>query len=480
MSHLKMRNFINPEKSGGFFMSENILKAYAVLLAGGSGTRLWPVSREFFPKQLVRFFGNASLIQNTVQRLFPVFAPENLRIVCGEKHAHEITRDMEALNIPADGKLINEPCGRNTAPAILLAILDIVKKEKDAVIFVFAADHVISNISEFHGKIQSAMTLAEQDHIVTFGITPGYPETGYGYIEASRNPAGQGFAIRRFVEKPDFETAEKYLTAGNFFWNSGMFAFKASVILDEFENFHPEMLKQVRDMISAGNLSFDNYSQVESISIDYAIMEVTQKGVVLPSDFGWSDIGSWKSLYDFLPKNKEGNVITAGDVILQNTRNTFVMGHERLITVNHLENLVVVETPDSVFVSDMENSRDVKEIVGTLRQEGRKEYKVHTTVYEPWGYHKILEDTRDVAVKRIVLYPGAEISALSADEGERQWLVTQGTANLTLNDESLPLKENQSLRIAAKCFRKLENTGKGELEIIEAIYHQNSGTGVNS
>ncbi|MCP4351658.1 MAG: mannose-1-phosphate guanylyltransferase/mannose-6-phosphate isomerase [Desulfobacterales bacterium] len=450
-------------------MSEENIKAYPVLLAGGSGTRLWPVSRELFPKQLVRFFGNESLIQNTIKRLFPVFKPESIRIVCGKNHSHEISRDMEAVNVPADEKIINEPCGRNTAPAILLSVLNILKHETDAVIFIFPADHVIGNVDEFHEKTETAISLAKQNYIVTFGITPGYPETGYGYIEADETGKGKAFPIKRFVEKPDIKTAEQYLKAGNFFWNSGMFAFKASVIIEEFEKFQPDMLKQVREMVAQEELSFEKYSQVESISIDYAIMEKTDKGVVLPSDFGWSDIGSWKSLYDFLPKDKEQNVITTGDVILQNTRNSFIMGHERLIAVNSLDNLVVVETPDSVFVSDMENSRDVKNIVTTLKERGRSEYQVHTTVFHTWGYHKILEDSDDITVKRIVIYPESEITTLVHNGGTRQWLVVDGSARLTLDNASLVLEESESMRISEKIFHKLENTGKTELCLIETI-----------
>lgn len=449
-------------------MPEENIAAYPVLLAGGSGTRLWPVSRELFPKQLVRFFGNESLIQDTVKRLFPVFDRENVRIVCGKNHSHEICRDMHAIDVLPDGKIIDEPCGRNTGPAILLAALEILKKQNNAVIFIFPADHVIGDVSAFHDKVKTAISLALQDYIVTFGITPDYPETGYGYIEASETRIGQAFPIRRFVEKPDIKTAEKYLKAGNFFWNSGMFAFKASVIIGEFEKFHPAMLRQLQEMLSQeGAFSYENYNLIESISFDYAVMETTEKGVVLPSSFGWSDIGSWKSLYDFLPKDKNQNVITNGDVILQNTRNSFIMGHERLVAVNNLDNIVVVETPDSVFVSDMENSREVKSIVNTLKEKERKEYKIHTTVYRPWGYYKVLESSDELTVKRIVVYPESEMPGKASGEGTMQWLVVEGSAKVTLDNESLILKETESVRISEKHFHKLENSGKTELCIIQ-------------
>jgi len=447
-------------------MIDKKIKAYPVLLAGGSGTRLWPVSRELFPKQLVKFFGNHSLIQHTVKRLFPVFEPENVRIVCGKKHSDDIFRDIESLGIPGKGKIIDEPCARNTAPAILLAVLEILKQEKDAVIFIFPADHVIRDLSRFHEKIKTAISLADEGYIVTFGITPEYPETGYGYIEASEISAGEAFSIRRFVEKPDMETAEKYVRAGNFFWNSGMFALKASVILREFERFKPEMLKQ---MTGKNGFSVEQYKEIESISIDYAIMEKTDRGVVLPSDFGWSDIGSWKSLYDFLPKDNNGNVITKGDVILQNTKNSFIMGHERLIAVNNLEYIVVVETPDAIFVSDMENSRDVKSVVTILKEKRRSESDVHTTIYYGWGYEKLLEHTDNFIIKRIAVYPGKEFSANSNDKKNRQWKVIKGLANVVIDKEAHILKDTDSVKIPEGSFYQLKNVGDTEIHIIEIM-----------
>jgi mannose-1-phosphate guanylyltransferase/mannose-6-phosphate isomerase len=365
-------------------MDNEHISVYPILLAGGSGTRLWPVSRENFPKQIVSFLRNESLIQTTIKRLFPAFEGDKIRVVCGKKHAHEIVRIMHAFEISAEDKIVVEPCGRNTAPAILLAILEILKHEADAVVFVFPADHLIGDVPTFHEKIAAARSLAMQDYIVTFGITPAYPETGYGYIEASDAARGEGFAIKRFVEKPDVETSENYVAAGNYFWNSGMFAFKASVMLEEFNRLKPKMIEQLQPIASGFiPLDFEHYNVVENISIDYAIMENTDKGVVLPADFRWNDIGSWKSLFDFMPKDRDGNAILSGDVILQNTRNCFIMGRERLIAVNNLEEVVIVETRDAVFVSDLENSREVKSIVNTLKERGRKEYQFHTTVSEP-------------------------------------------------------------------------------------------------
>ena len=369
-------------------MSKKGIKTFPILLAGGTGSRLWPVSRELFPKQLVNLAGDDSLIQNTIKRLSPVLDPENVRVVCGDDHFYEVSRHLEEINVPSDGKVISEPCGRNTAPAILLAVLYILKNEKDAIILVFPSDHVISDQEGFDDSLKKAIALAGKNKIVTFGIKPDYPETGYGYIEGGKSIGNDAFAVKRFVEKPDEKTAKGYMKAGNFYWNSGMFAFKASVLIKEFQEHEPGMFKQIKKISSKNNgIPLDQYKKLPDISIDYAIMEKTKKAVVLPVDFGWSDIGSWKSLYDFMPKGKDNNVIE-GDVILQNTRNCFIRSEDRLVVINDLENVVVVETPDTVFISDLENSRNVKTIVNKLKKEGRKECESHVKVFRPWGtYH---------------------------------------------------------------------------------------------
>ena len=278
-------------------MTKKFDKVYPVLLAGGTGTRLWPVSRQLYPKQLVKFIGDDSLVQTTIKRLISLLDPENIRIVCGEEHVYETARHMEEIGIISKGKIISEPCGRNTAPAILLAVFYILKKEKDAIVCILPADHVIRDVKGFHAKLESAIRLAESDNIVTFGIKPQYPETGYGYIEGDQEVAEGALKIKRFVEKPDRQTAKDYLTAGNYFWNSGMFTFKASVILEEFIRHQPGIFQPMEKMVlKKDRVTYQEYGQLPDISIDYAIMEKTAKGVVLPSDFGWSDIGSWKSL----------------------------------------------------------------------------------------------------------------------------------------------------------------------------------------
>ena len=342
----------------------------------------------------------------------------------------------------------------------------ILKKEKDAVILIFPSDHVISNVEDFQKNLQTAIDLASANYIVTFGIKPDYPETGYGYIEGAKKIKGGAHAIKRFVEKPDEKTARKYVKAGNFFWNSGMFAFKASVLIKEFKAHEPNMLKSLQKMTSKGDIALEAYQKLPDKSIDYAIMEKTKKGVVLPVDFGWSDIGSWKSLYDFLPKEEDDNV-TEGDVILQNTRGCFIRGDNRLVVANDLENIVIVETPDTVFVSGLETSKNVKTIVQDLKKQGRPEYKSHLTVYRPWGTYTILEENHSSKIKRIVVYPGAKLSLQMHYHRSEHWIVAQGTAKITNGDRVIILKENESTFVPKANRHRLENPGRIPLHIIE-------------
>jgi len=443
------------------------IRTFPILLSGGSGSRLWPISRELYPKQLVSFVGTDSLIQNTIKRISPVVEPSKIRVVCGEEHFFEIARHLEEIGVPAKGKIYKEPCGRNTAPAILLAVMNILKTEKDAVILIFPSDHVIKNIEGFQEKLKSAVSLARMNYIVTFGIKPDYPETGYGYIEGASRVKNGAFAIKRFVEKPDEKTAHRYLRAGNFYWNSGMFAFKASVLLKEFRALEPALLKSMQKMVSGnGHITLEKYKALPDISIDYAIMEKTKRGVVLPSDFGWSDIGSWKSLYDFLPKDNNDNVVE-GDVIARDTRHCFIRGNNRLIVTNDIKNIVVVETPDTVFVSDLAKSKNVKSIVQDLKKKGRKEYKAHTTVYRPWGTYTILEENKNTKIKRIVVYPGAKLSLQMHHHRSEHWIVVHGTAKIVNGDQTVFLEENQSTYVAKTSRHRLENPGRIPLHLIE-------------
>ena len=424
------------------------------------------MSRELYPKQLVKFIGEDSLVQSTIKRLSPVLDMENIRIVCGKEHVHEIARHMEEIGVQADGKVIGEPCGRNTAPAILLVIHYILKQEEDAVLCVFPADHVIRNNDVFHEKLTSAIKLAKMEYIVTFGIKPDYPETEYGYIEGAGQITDQALFVKRFVEKPDMKTAKRYVKAGNFFWNSGMFTFKASVMMEELKIHHPELLKKMNKLPLTENAIFEKeYQMLPNISIDYAVMEKTDKAAVLPSDFGWSDIGSWKSLYEFNTKDASGNVID-GDVIAINTENCFIKGYERLIATNNIKNMVVVETPDSVFVSDMERSRDVKFIVEKLKKRGRREYHKHETSYHPWGVFTLLEIKDDCRVAKLIIYPGSHHEIKTGAAIVKHLVVINGLAKTVTDGQGKILNKGQSIMLSEKQSIILENSGKEPLIII--------------
>ncbi len=448
-------------------MTEPDLNVYPILLAGGTGTRLWPVSRELYPKQLVKFVGEDSLLQGTIRRLSPALNPENVKVVCGEQHFHETTKHIENLGLAPQGKLICEPSGRNTAPAILLAVLNILAVEKDAVLCVFPADHVIQDREGFHDKLAAAIALAKEGHIVTFGLRPHYPETGYGYVECGKEVSHGARVLKRFVEKPGLATAQKYVESGNFFWNSGMFAFKASVILAEFKSYQPDLLEKMKSIFKADKpIARKDYDQLSNISIDYAIMEKTAKGVVLPSDFGWSDIGSWKSLYDFLKKDANDNVID-GDVIVQDTRNCLILGHDRLIAANRLRNLVVVETTDSVLVSDLEHSRNVKSIVADLKQIGRSEYHRHRSVSFPWGTRTLLEENESVKIARLILNPGARMDLDAIPDSIHHLVVVEGVAKITGRLKSQILRQGKSAVYTNPIGIRIKNPDKRPLALIQ-------------
>ena len=450
-------------------MTDSANNVYAILLAGGTGTRLWPVSRQLYPKQLVKFIGDDSLVQSTIKRLSPVLDTENVRIVCGEQHFHETARHMQGIGLQADGKIICEPSGRNTAPAILLAVLHTLRVEKDAVLCVLPADHVIGSIERFHERLAAAIRLAERGYIVTFGIRPHYAETGYGYVEGDAVVSEGALRVKRFVEKPDRKTALQYIKAGNFFWNSGMFAFKASVIMDEFRAWQPDLLEQMNAIFDpARPIAKEEYDRLANISFDYAVMEKTTRGVVLPSDFGWSDIGSWKSLYDFLPKDADLNVID-GDVIANDTRGCFVLGSDRLIAVNHLKDAVVVETPDSIFVSDIDHSRDVKSIVARLKAKDRKEYHQHRTIYYPWGSRKWLEQKEGFSVAELMIYPAATLQTDMEAPTALHLVVVKGAVRVTTDEQSLILNQGMSTAITEKGVVSVENTGDQPIYLIQVL-----------
>ena len=448
------------------------LSTYAILLAGGSGSRLWPVSRQLYPKQLVKFTGNYSLVQNTVKRLEGIVPYDKVRVVCGDEHLQETHRHLAELGLDSEKIIISEPCGRNTAPAVLLAIMQIVRNNEDAILLVFPADHVVKHTQAFRSALHAAIRLAENGHIVTFGIKPDYPETGYGYIEGGAEVSENALDVKRFVEKPDRSTAEAYLKAGNFFWNSGMFAFKASIALKEFEVHASDLYQMMAALYTTNhNITDEQYRRLPDISIDYAIMEKTEKLVVWPSDFGWSDIGTWKALYDFLPKDRHGNVID-GDVVTHDTQNCFIMGRDRLIAANTLENVVLVETPDAVFASPMEKSRDVKSIVEKLKTEGRPEYRMHNQVFHAWGSAALIEEQAGYRVRRLVVYPEATLTIAMQAHQIMHVTVVQGNATVKHDNHETPCPQGTSLEVRGHQSVEMTNTHTEPLYLIEIMIDQ--------
>ena len=446
-------------------MTVDNLTIFPVVLAGGSGTRLWPISRSLAPKQLAKIDGETSLLQETIQRLHPALCLDNVRVVCGKAHCDESSDHLAAIGITAEMKIIDEPVGRNTAPAILLAILKILDQSRlpEALFIVLPADHVIRDVDRFHERILKAIHLARMGYLVTFGIRPDYPETGYGYIEGRKPIDGEGLTIERFVEKPDMATAKSYIEAGNFFWNSGMFAFTASTILNEFKRFEPELLTKMTAIVNKGaSIPVEAYQDLPNKSFDVAIMEKTSKGVVLPSDFGWSDIGTWKALYDYMPKDSDGNVI-AGDVISYNTKNSLIIAKSHLVAVNDISDTTVVETADAVFVSSLETSRNVKDIVSLLKEQNRRECQVHLLETHAWGSIQYLEKTEQLFVAKLLIKPNTAYRKIVHRPGRWHICLLSGEAQIAHAGKQMGLQQGNSLSMNVQHEIVIKNSGSNNL-----------------
>ncbi|MEA3548475.1 MAG: mannose-1-phosphate guanylyltransferase/mannose-6-phosphate isomerase [Thermodesulfobacteriota bacterium] len=442
-----------------------------VILAGGTGSRLWPLSRELYPKQLLNLTENCSLLQSTLKRVAGLENTLPPMVVAGDSHRFIALSQIRDVDEVKDFTLILEPVGRNTAPAVYAAscyVEERTEDEEETVLLVMPADHLIRRKNEFQESVKKAVELAEKGLLVTFGIQPQGPETGYGYIEQ-----GENNTVKSFVEKPDLETARKYLEAGNFFWNSGMFAFTCSTLISEMDHWSPETGLAMREAVEMGNddspffrLRAQSMMKAPSDSIDYALMEKSDRVAVIPADLGWSDIGSWKALWEVSGKNDGGNVFQ-GDVMAEDVENCLIRSEQKLVAAVGLRDTLVVCTADAVLVAPMDRSQDVKKIVNRLKAEGREEHQLHLTVYRPWGSYTILEEQPAFKIKRITVNPGVKLSLQMHHHRSEHWVVVKGTARVTCGDDIFLLLENQSSYIPCGEKHRLENPGVIPLELIE-------------
>ena len=472
-------------------------------MSGGSGSRLWPQSRSLYPKQFLPLVNEQTMFQNTVFRLEGLADMAASLVIANEDHRFLVAEQFRQMGKEA-AAIILEPVGRNTAPAVALAALKALNHgehedhKEEPVLLVLAADHVIEDEAAFHRAIETALPAALDGKLVTFGIVPDHAETGYGYIKASSEPQShkdtkvlsddeqkqKNFVssclcgsntkpVEEFVEKPDLETAEKYLASGDYYWNSGMFMFKASRYLEELKAFRPDILAACEKAMEVEHpdldfvrLNEEAFAGCPEDSIDYAVMEKTSDAVVVPLDAGWSDVGSWSSLWDISGKDQQGNA-TQGDVILHDTRNTYVRSEKKLIATVGVDNLVITESDDAILVSHKDRVQDVKKIVETLKAEGRTEAKLHRKVYRPWGAYDSIDHGERFQVKRITVKPGAKLSLQKHYHRAEHWIVVKGTALVTNGDREILLTENQSTYIPIGEVHRLENPGQFDLELIE-------------
>ena len=441
-----------------------------VILSGGSGTRLWPLSRKLHPKQFINLVNETTLFQDTILRL-PKDVAEPL-IICNEEHRFLAAEQLREIGKKTKG-IILEPEGRNTAPAIALAALQFINKGEDPILLVLSADHLIKNIEAFHQSITIASELAENNKLITFGVVPDKAETGYGYIEANINNTDDYYSIKSFTEKPSQKNAKKYLDSVNYLWNSGMFMFKASVFLSELEKFEPEILSACKKSCTTKNIDSDfiridndAFYQCPNESIDYAVMEFTKNGVVIPLDANWSDVGSWSSLWDIKTKDNNDNV-SEGDVFLEDVKNTYTYSSNRLVSVIGVSNLVIVDTQDALLVADKQQTHNIKKIVARLNSDKRSEVDSHRKVFRPWGYYDLVDSGEGFQVKRIVVNSGAKLSLQKHKYRAEHWVVVKGVALVTCGDKTFELVENQSTYIPQGSLHRLENHQDIPLEIIE-------------
>ncbi|EOX4224628.1 mannose-1-phosphate guanylyltransferase/mannose-6-phosphate isomerase [Vibrio cholerae] len=442
-----------------------------VIMAGGSGSRLWPLSRSLYPKQFISLASDRSMLQETITRLSGLEHQAPL-LICNQEHRFIVAEQLRQQRIKHGG-IVLEPVGRNTAPAIALAALNATKHGDDPLLLVLAADHVIQNQAAFTQAVKNAVKPAEQGMLVTFGIVPTAPETGYGYIKQGEVVGETAYRVAQFVEKPNLVTAEQYLASGEYYWNSGMFLFKASRYLKELNAHRPDILYacELAMQGARGDLDFirieeASFTECPEDSIDYAVMEKTQDALVVPMDAGWSDVGSFSALWEVSPKDSQGNVMV-GDVIAEQTHNSYIYAQNKLVSTVGVDNLVIIETKDAVLVANKDKVQDVKNVVNQLKAQQRRECEQHREVYRPWGSHDEIAEGERYHVKHLRVKPGERTALQMHHHRAEHWVVVQGTAKVTNGDESYLVSENQSTYIPLGSAHRIENPGKVDLHLIE-------------
>ncbi|HWR56315.1 MAG TPA: mannose-1-phosphate guanylyltransferase/mannose-6-phosphate isomerase [Negativicutes bacterium] len=435
-----------------------------VILAGGGGTRLFPLSRRSMPKQFLKIEGEESLLIGTVKRFQGLVTPQDILIVTNEQYYHQVASELRKANIQGVHILL-EPAARNTAPAIALAVkycLEELQCSPDEVLFVSPADHLINPADKFLRYVAASLPLVEQGRLVVFGITPDKPETGFGYIQAGQ-PCDAAKTVLQFKEKPDSETAQQYVAAGNYYWNAGMFAFSLETIMEEFAAHAPEIQAQLSTSYAE---LLHSFAVLPNISIDYAVAEKSRQLLVLPMNLQWNDIGSWDALYEVMSKDANGNV-KAGDCTLLDCRNSMFLGRDRLIAGVGVEDIIVVETNDVIVVAQKGETQKIKDLVGILRAQNRREAEEHTTIYRPWGSYTVLGEGPGYKMKLIAVEPTQTLSLQMHYHRSEHWIVTKGTAKVTIGEKEQMVHENESVFVPKSTKHRLENPGRITLEIIE-------------